>query len=320
MTVYDFRNCEGWVHGVRCGMDEISFYNRLTGRMETEQVYGEGFLKWVYGSALGKLSMHALVKRGFFSTWYGRRMDAPASRGKILPFIREFGVPVEEMEEPVEKFETFNQFFYRRLKPEARPIKGDDRVLVMPADGRHLLIEDVSAASDFWVKGVKFDLKAFVGDESLASEFEGGSLLISRLCPVDYHRFHFPCGGVAGPVELINGWLYSVSPLALRQRASILWENKRYRTAIEASGFGRVMFFEIGATCVGSVVHTSAEGARVDKGQEKGYFRFGGSSVVTLVARGTVNWDEDLREQGARGVEVYARMGDRAGTNVNMYG
>jgi phosphatidylserine decarboxylase len=101
--------------------------------------------------------------------------------------------------------------------------------------------------------------------------------------------------------------------LALRQRASILWENKRYRTVIEESAFGRVVFFEIGATCVGSVVHTVGDGVRVKKGQEKGYFRFGGSSVATLVAKGKVKWSEDLREQGARGVEVYARMGERAG-------
>ena len=294
-------------------MDEIVFYNRLTGRMETEQVYGEGFLKWVYGSMLGKLSLHALVKRAVFSSWYGRRMDAAASRAKIRPFIQQFGVPVEEMADPVESFATFNDFFYRRLKPEARPIDGDEGVLVMPADGRHLLIEDVSKASDFWVKGVRFDLRAFVGDAGLAEAFEGGSLLISRLCPVDYHRFHFPCGGVSGRADLINGWLYSVSPLALRQRASILWENKRYRTVIEESAFGRVVFFEIGATCVGSVVHTVGDGVRVKKGQEKGYFRFGGSSVATLVAKGKVKWAEDLREQGARGVEVYARMGERAG-------
>jgi phosphatidylserine decarboxylase len=294
-------------------MDEIVFFNRRTGRMETEQVYGEGFLKWVYGTALGRLSLHAFVKRAVFSSWYGRRMDARSSRQKIEPFIRKFGVPVEEMADPVERFATFNEFFYRRLKSEARPMAADPEALVMPADGRHLLIEDVSTAGDFWVKGARFDLGAFVGDPKLAEDFAGGSLLISRLCPVDYHRFHFPCGGVSGRAELINGWLYSVSPLALRQRASILWENKRYRTMIEESLFGRVMFFEIGATCVGSVVHTAGDGVRVGRGQEKGYFRFGGSSVATLVPKGRVRWADDLREQGARGVEVYARMGEAAG-------
>lgn len=294
-------------------MNEIVFFNRHSGRMETEQVYGEGFLKWVYGTVIGQMSLHALVKRRVFSAWYGRRMDAPASRQKIQPFIRQFGVPVEEMAEPVEQFTTFNEFFYRRLKPEARPVDAADNALVFPADGRHLLIEDLSGGKDFWVKGKRFDLNAFVGDEKLASTFEGGSLLISRLCPVDYHRFHFPCAGVAGAADLINGWLYSVSPLALRQRFSILWENKRYRTVLDDTPFGKAMFFEIGATCVGSVVHTAGAGAHVLKGQEKGYFRFGGSSVATLLQKGSVVWAEDLRTHGAGGVEVYARMGQRAG-------
>lgn len=294
-------------------MNEIVFFNRHTGRLETEQVYGEGFLKWVYGTVLGRWSLHAMVKRAAFSAWYGRRMDTPASRKKILPFVREFGVSVEEMADPIDAFATFNEFFYRRLKPEARPIDSSDDALVFPADGRHLLIEDLSADKDFWIKGKRFDLTAFVGSAEQARSFEGGSLLISRLCPVDYHRFHFPCAGTVGKVDLINGSLYSVSPLALRQRCSILWENKRYRTVIEASPFGRVLFFEIGATCVGSVVHTTCEGARVQRGQEKGYFRFGGSSVATLLQRGQVEWAEDLREHGNRGVEVYAKMGQWAG-------
>ena len=97
-------------------MDEIVFYNRLKGQMETEQVYGEGFLKWVYGTGLGKLSLHALVKRAAFSNWYGRRMDAAASRAKIRPFIQTFGVPVEEMAEPVESFATFNDFFLSAIE------------------------------------------------------------------------------------------------------------------------------------------------------------------------------------------------------------
>jgi phosphatidylserine decarboxylase len=294
-------------------MNEIVFFNRHTGQMETEQVYGEGFLKWVYGTVLGRLSLHALVKRAAFSSWYGRRMDAPGSRKKIEPFVREFGVPVDEMADPIEHFTTFNEFFYRRLKPEARPIDQAEGSLVFPADGRHLLIEDLSLVKDFWVKGKRFDLTAFVGSEELARPFEGGSLLISRLCPVDYHRFHFPCAGSVGAVELINGCLYSVSPLALRQRFSILWENKRYRTLLEEGAFGRSMFFEIGATCVGSVVHTTDPGDKVQKGQEKGYFRFGGSSVATLLPKGKVVWSEDLRAHGSRGIEVYAKMGERAG-------
>lgn len=294
-------------------MREIRFFNRLTGQIETENVYGEGFLRWVYETQSGQLALHALVKRAFFSKWYGRRMDAPRSREKIVPFVERYGMNSDEFAEPMESFATFNEFFYRRLKPEARPVDNSPDTFVLPADGRHLLIPDLAAQKDFWVKGARFDVHQLVGDKALAKRFEGGSALISRLCPVDYHRFHFPCAGVVGEPVAMNGFLYSVSPIALVRRPGILWENKRFRTQIDSEGFGEVVFFEVGATCVGSVVHTAAAGVRVNKGDEKGYFRFGGSSVVTLVERGRVEWAEDLLKWSAEGVEVWGQMGQVAG-------
>lgn len=297
-------------------MSEIHFYNRARRRMEVEHVYGERALRWTYQTVPGRLALHALVKRAFFSRWYGRCMDAPASRRRIQPFIEQYEIDEEEMLEPVSSFESFNAFFTRRLKPEARPIDGAEEALVFPADGRHLVIPDVGVARDFFVKGIRFDLRALVADHALAEKFKGGSLLISRLCPVDYHRFHFPVGGVAAEPVLIEGSLFSVNPLALARRPSILWENKRYRTLMEAGVFGCLMLLEVGATCVGTVVHTARAGAPVFKGDEKGYFRFGGSCVITVLEAGRVRWAEDLLEYGARGIEVYARMGDRAATLV----
>jgi len=294
-------------------MQEIRFFNRLTREVETEKVYGEGFLRWTYETWSGKVALHALVKRAFFSAWYGRRMDAPSSRKKIAPFIERYGLDAAEFAEPLESFATFNEFFYRKLKPEARPVAMDSNALVLPADGRHLLIPDLSVQGDFWVKGARFEVARLIGDPALAERFEGGSALISRLCPVDYHRFHFPCGGVSEAPVAMNGDLYSVSPIALVERPSILWENKRYRTRIVSETFGEVLFFEVGATCVGAVVHTATTGSRVVKGAEKGYFRFGGSSVVTLVERGQVKWAEDLLKWSAEGLEVFGQMGELAG-------
>ncbi len=294
-------------------MQEIRFFNRHTGEIEVEKVYGERFLRWVYEAWPGRLALHVLVKRAVFSAWYGRRMDAVSSRRKIRPFIEQYGLDTAEFAESVDFYGTFNEFFYRKLKPMARPVDADSRSVVLPADGRHLLVADLGKAADFWVKGVRFDVAKMVGDAGLAARFEGGSALISRLCPLDYHRFHFPCGGETQAPVALPGALYSVSPIALVQRPSILWENKRFRTGLRCAGLGEVLFFEVGATCVGSVVHTVAGAGEVVKGQEKGYFRFGGSSVVTLLEKGRVKWAEDLLEWGARGVEVYGKMGEVAG-------
>jgi phosphatidylserine decarboxylase len=239
-------------------------------------------------------------------------MDKPESRARIAPFIAQYGLDESEFAEPTSSYATFNDFFYRKLKPSARPIHADLRSVVFPADGRHLLIGNIAECADFFVKGVRFDLNALLGDSSLAKKFSEGSLLISRLCPVDYHRFHFPCAGTASEPVLINGPLYSVSPIAIATRPGILWENKRCVTRVSSPLLGEVLYLEIGATCVGSIVHTSTPGA-VGKGDEKGYFRFGGSCVITVFEPGRVTWDADLIEHGREGREVYAKIGERAG-------
>lgn len=292
--------------------DPIQFYSRPSQRLETESVYGEGPLRFVYEHPAGRLALHALVKRRLFSRFYGWRMDQPASRAKIKPFIEQFGVNAGEFAEPVASYRTFNEFFYRKLKPGARPIAPGDHTVVFPADGRHLAIPDLDACSDFWVKGVRFNLPALLNDTGLARSFAGGAALISRLCPVDYHRFHFPCDGTPDAPREINGPLYSVSPIALLRRPSILWENLRWVTRFESPRLGQVLLLEIGATCVGSVVHNAPAGVPVAKGDEKGYFRFGGSCCITLFERGRVRFADDLLEHGAVGREVYARMGEAA--------
>lgn len=291
----------------------IQFFNRVTRQVETESVYGEKPLRFIYENPLGAVALHALVKKAAFSRWYGRRMDSAASAAQIQPFIETYGLDPEEFREPVSEFRSFNDFFHRKLKPEARPVDADPTVIVLPADGRHLVIPDLSQCRDFMVKGLRFDIAALLGDTGQATRYEKGAMLISRLCPTDYHRFHFPCDGLSGTARLINGPLYSVSPIALLRRPSILWENKRYITRIRTDRLGEVAFLEVGATCVGSVVHTSRPGQVVRKGDEKGYFRFGGSCVITLFEAGRIQFDADLLEHSAEGREVYARMGDRAG-------
>lgn len=294
-------------------MSDVRFFNRRTGLVESEQIYGEHALRSIYQSAPGRLALHLLVKRALFSAWYGRKMDAPSSRSRIMPFIQQYRLDPEEFETPPDEFDSFNDFFSRRLKEEARPIDPDPTSLVFPADGRHLLIPECKADRDIWVKGIPFNLPALIGDRDLAQSFLGGSVLISRLCPVDYHRFHFPCGGVPGRLHEIDGPLFSVNPIALMRRPSILWENKRCWTPFESGRFGTILQVEVGATCVGTIIQTAVPEKPVLKGEEKGYFRFGGSCVITLFEAGRVRWADDLLQHGPQWMEVYAPMGDVAG-------
>jgi phosphatidylserine decarboxylase len=250
------------------------------------------------------------VKRPFFSAWYGWRMNAPKSAARIDPFIQRYSVDATEFADPPESFASFNEFFYRKLKPAARPIEPDPSRITFPADGRHLGFQRASSIDSVFVKGQKFDLTALLGDAALAKRFADGALVLSRLCPVDYHRYHFPCAGTPSATHTIQGPLFSVSPIALREKLSYLWTNKRSITQLETPDLGTVLLLEIGATCVGEIHQTFKPGTPVEKGAEKGYFAFGGSSTITIFEPGAVKLDADLLEHSSKQTELYARMGE----------
>lgn len=292
----------------------IQFFNRYTSQIETESVYGENWLKFILFNPFGKLALHTIVKRDWFSHWYGSRMGSSQSRERVEPFIEKFGINEKEHLKEVSQYTSFNDFFYRKLKPEARPVDAATDSVVFPADGRHLGFAKASEVEGVFVKGQKFDLERLLGNPDLAAQFADGSAVFSRLCPVDYHRFHFPVSGVPGNARLINGQLYSVNPLALRDRLAILWENKRFITEIDTKEVGKVLMLEIGATNVGSVNLTYVPTRPVKKGEEKGYFAFGGSATFTIFEPGRVKLADDLLEQSAQQRELYAKVGDCMGT------
>lgn len=304
----------------RMPTEPIRFYNRHTRAIETEEIYGEGWLRFAYENPVGKFFVWLMIKRALFSHVYGWQMSKRVSAGKVLPFIIKYDLDVTTFAKSPYDFKSFNEFFYRRLKPSARPIDADTQVAVFPADGRHLVFQDVDQADGFYVKGSKFSLAELFGEDALPEEqrvrtrtFAGGAMVISRLCPVDYHRFHFPCGGVPGNAEKIKGPLYSVSPIALRKCVKYLVQNKRVITLIESPEFGAVASIEVGATNVGSIVQVYPPGHPMQKGEEKGLFKFGGSCVITLFQRGRIVFDADLVEQSRQHIETYAWMGERMG-------
>lgn len=289
--------------------DAVEYFNRYSGQLETEKIYGEKPLRWVYETRLGRLTLEAVVKRPWMSAFYGWLMDRPSTRQRVQPFISEYDVDASEFADPPETFQSFNEFFYRRLKPEARPICSGANEIAFPADGRHLAIPDLSDSAQFFVKGQRFDLAKLLRSSERASRYAGGVLVLSRLCPVDYHRVHFAVSGVASEPELMNGFLYAVNPVALRRNLGYLWQNKRVMTEIETKSMGTVIQFEFGATNVGSINQCFTPGP-VRKGDEKSYFAFGGSAVMTLFERGRVSLADDLLQQSSECRELYARMGD----------
>ncbi len=292
---------------------KILFHNSYTDKLEEEKVYGEKWLSFIYNNPLGKICQWALVKRALFSKWYGWRMNQNSSISKIIPFVQEYALDTKEFADNVSSFRNFNEFFFRKLTHSSRPIENSLDSVVYPADGRHLGFQNIDQATQVFVKGQKFNLKKLFDSEDLARQFSGGSLILSRLCPVDYHRFHLPTDGLLKSIELINGHLYSVNPIALRQTLSIFWRNKRYLTLIENEHLGKVAVFLVGATCVGSVHLTAHKNRFYVKGDEMGYFSFGGSSVITIFQPGTIELKDDLLKLSSQGYEYYAKMGETMG-------
>lgn len=293
--------------------EPIRFYNRYTRQIETETIYGEKWLRLMYENPAGRFLLWAFVKRALFSKYYGWQMSKRVSAHRVLPFIVDYNLDADEFAKSAFEFKTFNEFFCRALKKEARPISAGERDVVFPADGRHLAFENIDAADGFYAKGSKFSLAELLDSHEQAAQFAGGSMVISRLCPVDYHRFHFPLAGTPGEVEKIGGALFSVSPIALRRRVRYLVENKRVKTELKGTIAGDVISLEIGATNVGTIVQTYIPGRQAAKGEEKGLFKFGGSCVITLFQAGRIRLAEDLLEQSRQYRETYAKMGDRMG-------
>jgi phosphatidylserine decarboxylase len=293
----------------------IEVFNRTTQRIEHEPVFGERWLRWTYETRAGMLALRVLVRRAVFSRYYGWRMNSRRSARLVAPFIQTYGIDTSEFAQPPESFRSFNEFFARRLKAGARPVAADPRAVVFPADGRHLGFQDIGIAFQIYAKGQYLNVAELLDDAEAGRRFARGTVVISRLCPIDYHRFHFPCEGRVGTSRLLPGPLCSVNPIAVRLSLDHLVRNKRLVTPIESRLCGLVMMVEVGATCVGSIVPTAVEGT-VARGDEKGYFRFGGSCVITLFEPGRVVLDDDLLAHTATGRETYAHMGDQLGRVV----
>lgn len=292
---------------------EIEYINRSTDKKEIEKVPGEKFLKFLYYNPFGKLSLEALVKKKFLSKWYGKKMDSPKSYEMIGKFVKEHGINLNESKKGLNDFTSFNDFFIRELKSGARKIDFDEDVLVSPADGKIIVIENMHDSSKFFLKGEEFTLKEFFKDEAMAEKYMGGIMAIIRLAPVDYHRYHFPADGKISKSREIEGYYYSVSPHAIRKNFRIFCENKREYSILSTEKFGDICISEIGATMVGGIKQTYTPDTFVSKGDEKGYFYFGGSTVIVFLEKDRVEIDRDILENSINGIETKIFMGERIG-------
>jgi len=294
----------------------IPYYNRVTQKVENEKVYGGDYLSWAYRNRLGFFLTDQFFSKRWLSRIFGAIENSSFSRLKIPDFVSRYGINMEDYEDT--SYSCFNDFFIRRFKPGKRNFSNSSREFGAGAEARYLVFTDLKLQQRFQVKGIEIDLPELLGSPELASEFEGGSLILARLCPVDYHRFHFPFSGLLTHHSRVPGVLHSVNPVAIETAPRVFLENERQVAIIEHPKFGRSAMIEVGALGVGKIVQSAYSERtplpfKFEMGQEKGYFLFGGSTVIWLLKKEKIKLSDDLIQNSAKGLETWVPLGQKLG-------
>ena len=291
----------------------IKYYNRKQNKYEIEKVAGEKYLNWSYSSPSGKGLVELLLKKKLFSKLYGYYCDTKISSRKIKDFIKDFDIDMSLYTKTYDEYSSFNDFFIRSLNTSSRTIDKNNNVLISPCDGKISAYDNINLNDLVQIKGFTYSLKELLQDNEVYNLYDGGTCLIFRLCPTDYHRFHFIDDGVCGDTTKIKGHYYSVNPIALKNVKKLFCQNKREWSIFHSDNFGDVICMEVGATCVGSILQSYSTNAKITKGEEKGYFKFGGSTVILFFKKDVVKIHEDLLSQTQLGFETSVLMGEKIG-------
>ncbi|KAL1998461.1 hypothetical protein VTN02DRAFT_6128 [Thermoascus thermophilus] len=295
----------------------ILVQDRITGQINEERmsVYVRLGIRLLYkglkSREMEKKRIRKMLKS--LSIKQGKKYDDPASASQIEDFINFHQLDMSEVLLPVDQFKTFNEFFYRALKPGSRPCSAPDnpKIVVSPADCRTVVFDRIDEATKIWVKGREFSVERLFGNAypEEVQRYKDGALGIFRLAPQDYHRFHVPVDGVLGTPKTIEGEYYTVNPMAIRSALDVYGENVRVLIPLDSVAHGRVMIVCVGAMMVGSTVIIRQPGEKVTRGEELGYFKFGGSTVLLLFEPGMINFDSDLVENSKGALETLIRVG-----------
>ncbi|MBO4288856.1 MAG: phosphatidylserine decarboxylase [Lachnospiraceae bacterium] len=266
-------------------------------------------LTWLYDSVTGRRILR-LLTAPWISRAAGRFMDSRLSKPVIKPFIRAKGIDVTEAADG--DWQSFNAFFTRPLKAEARPVDPDPEAFISPCDG-YLKAQPIEAGVSITVKDVPYTIAELLRSEGLAKHFEGGTCLVFRLTPTDYHRYVYPDDGMQLYVRRIEGVLHTVQPVAT-ERTDVFVQNSREYSLLRTEHGGWMVMMEVGALLVGRICNLYQSRHRFVRGEEKGWFEFGGSTIVVLTEKGRLDLREDIKKASALGEETRVLQGERTGT------
>lgn len=262
----------------------------------------------LYGTAPGRAALRLLTKP-VVSKAAGYALEHPLSTIAIPPFVLKKHIRMSDFAEM--HYRSFNAFFTRPIKPSARPVDRAPEVLISPCDAK-LTVVPVDEQTHFTIKGADYSLAALVGCKKLAARYRGGYVLIFRLTPDDYHRYCYPDDCAVGKTRCISGELHTVNPVAAAHDVKVYHRNTRTVTMLDTAHFGKLLQIEVGAMFVGKIVN-HPHGSKVARGIEKGYFEFGGSTVVLVIPPDTVEIDAQIMENSRSGAETVVKYGTGIG-------
>ena len=267
-------------------------------------------INFLYNTFLGRAVLKIITKIRF-SQLIQYYLNSKFSKHKIYTYIKKYHIPMEEYEE--QKYTSFNEFFTRKIKEGKRPINRETEKLCAVADAK-LTYYKISKNLILKIKNFTYTVEELLKNKELAEKYKGGICLIFRLSPEDYHRYIYLDNGKQQENIKIKGILHSVSPVAT-EKYKVYGQNSREYTILQTENFGEVLQIEIGALLVGKIINHK-QNASFSKGEEKGYFAFGGSTIVLLFEEHMVNIDKDIKEKSIKGEETIVKLGQVIGEKL----
>ena len=266
-------------------------------------------VKFLYNTRTGRLLLKILTQK-WISKTVGAYLDSKLSCIRIKKYIKKNNIDMTMYVE--KKYESFNDFFTREIKSEKRPFALENNAFPSPSDGK-LSIYKINENSTFNIKGFDYTTQSLLNNPDLAIKYADGICLVIRLSVEDYHRYFYidDCNKEKG--IYIQGKFHTVQPYALEKK-KVFSENCREYTVMHTENFGMVTQIEVGAMMVGKIANKHKDSGYHSKGEEKGMFEFGGSTIVLLIEKDKVNFDEEFFTNTANGNETYVLCGEKIGT------
>lgn len=280
------------------------YYDRQLKEIKEQKEYQEGLLKFLYNTIPGRFLLKNIVVKPWLSEKRSKYQKSSASVKDIKPFIKKYNVLVNDNQ--INDWHSFNDFFTRK-----KDVVIDEKInsLISVADSK-ILVYQISDDTKLKIKNSVYSVSDIIKDDKLAAEYKNGTCLVFRLSVDDYHRYHYPDSGSLILNKKIPGVLHTVRPIS--DKYKVYSQNSREVNVLDMNHLGKVIQIEVGALMVGKIVNHGHK--EFEKGQEKGYFEFGGSTIVLLLKENAVILDDDIIKYSQQGIETKVFAGEKIGT------